>query len=135
MVDRAARKVRVYAKLVYTGATNAQIQVRGCGRSTAAHDLQKSHDSCTDKIDLAEKQASGRFKDFYVNNKGTRAEVSDCTVDSDKQWPIREVEGGCKVFLDFTASARSGCINKAVMNYTDMTRGEYTKRVAVPDPR
>ncbi|NQY81916.1 MAG: hypothetical protein HRT36_02495 [Alphaproteobacteria bacterium] len=79
VVDRTARKDRVYAKLVYTDATNAQIQVRGCGQGTAAHDLQKSHDSCTDKIDQAAKLASGHFKDFYVNNKGTRTAATGST--------------------------------------------------------
>ena len=33
VVDRVARKVKVYARLAYTGSTNAQVQVRGCAIS------------------------------------------------------------------------------------------------------
>ena len=104
VVDQQSRKVNIYAKLVYTGASNAQIVVQNCqiSKTQPAYGLEKSYDSCTHKVDLSSKLASARYKDYYVDKLGTRSEVSDCTVDSNKQWPIEEREGSCKVYVDFT---------------------------------
>ena len=120
IIDQANRKVKIYAKLVYTGASNAQVVVRGCSPSTAhaSYPLQQSFDSCSHKVDLPNKYAYARYKDYYIDKSGTRSEVSDCTVDTKKKWPIIEEEGSCKVFVDFTKDDEK-VFKQSVMKYTD----------------
>ena len=120
VVNRASQEVTIYAKLVYTGANNAVISVRGCSPSTTqpAYPLEQSYDSCTHRVDVPNRFAYARYEDYYVNNVGTRVEVSDCTIDEQKKWPISEREGTCKVYLDFTVGAETA-FKQSVLEYTD----------------
>ena len=118
LVDLKTHTVKINSRMVYTGANNAQVTVRACAESTTQkpYNVQKSYASCSHGINLKTMKANARYRNYYIDGQAERHEIPDCLDDADKQWTIKEIEGSCHVFTDFS---RKVAYRRSMLKYTD----------------
>lgn len=74
-----------------------------CSDTLDRYPIQKSYSVCKDTVDLAGKVANPQYMEFYVDRGGSRNDIGECTMDSEKVFQIQDDASICTISLDFNA--------------------------------
>lgn len=85
-----------------TTKAGALISETACSDSAEGFDLQKSYTVCSDAVDLAARTATAQYVLFYMDGGGSRQEITECTSDTEKVFPVVEKFDACTTFLDYS---------------------------------
>ncbi|PLW77188.1 hypothetical protein C0081_10975 [Cohaesibacter celericrescens] len=71
-----------------------------CSDSGTTFTIQKSYSVCEDVVDLTGLVANPQYISYYIDEDGTRTEISDCQPDTETSFTIVESEASCAVTID-----------------------------------
>ncbi|WP_142850705.1 hypothetical protein [Telmatospirillum sp. J64-1] len=116
---------------------NGKTSYTPCEDGNDRFKIERSYAACTDAVDLEARRATARYVQYYVDRGGSRREVTECTPDEERIFPIVEKRDSCSVFLDYSslqAVPRAALVYRNANNAEVQVRGceASTEVAAVP---